>query len=73
MAMAADTPDFVRQYIEQHIGEFHNRRLASLDKLKLDQLLKRKNPYLFLATFWKDLPLKCVGMSMVGRNLPQKG
>ena len=34
-------------YVEAHIGGFHQRRLDSLNKLTLHQLLSRKNPYLF--------------------------
>jgi hypothetical protein len=37
----------VIQYIEDNIGEFHLKRIASLEKLKLADILKRKNPYLF--------------------------
>lgn len=36
-------------YIEKNIPMFHQRRLESLGKLKLDDILKRKNPYLFKA------------------------
>lgn len=36
-------------FIEQNIPAFHQRRLESLAKLKLDNVLKRKNPYLFKA------------------------
>ncbi len=36
-------------YVEDFIGEFHSRRLQSLEKLKLNEVLKRKNPYLFKA------------------------
>lgn len=36
-------------YVEMHIGDFHTRRLESLKKLKLTDILKRKNPYLFRA------------------------
>lgn len=39
----------VAEYVEQHIGDFHSRRLQSLRKLKLKTVLKRKNPYLFKA------------------------
>jgi len=38
-----------RQYVELHIGEFHQRRLDSLDGLELTKILKRKNPYLYRA------------------------
>ena len=41
----------VTQYVEENIGTFHNKRLKSLDKLKLTDVLKRKNPYLFKAKF----------------------
>lgn len=36
-------------YVENNIGTFHEKRIQSLDKLKLSQVLKRKNPYLFKA------------------------
>ncbi len=39
----------VTLYIEDNIGGFHARRLQSLHGLKLKQILKRKNPYLFKA------------------------
>lgn len=39
----------VRDYVSQNIGSFHSRRLKSLQELKLDKVLKRKNPYLFKA------------------------
>lgn len=39
----------VRQYVEENIGVFHEKRIQSLDSLKLSQVLKRKNPYLFKA------------------------
>lgn len=39
----------VVQFVEDNIGEFHERRLASLKRLKLSEVLKRKNPYLFKA------------------------
>ena len=41
--------DDVLQYVEQHIGTFHEKRITSLDNLKLSKVLKRKNPYLFKA------------------------
>lgn len=37
------------QFVENHIGDFHDARLKSLQKLKLRNILKRKNPYLFRA------------------------
>ncbi len=39
----------VSQYVEKNIGIFHQKRLQSLDSLKLSKILKRKNPYLFRA------------------------
>lgn len=41
--------DDVTRYVEENIGIFHQKRIESLDKLKLAQVLKRKNPYLFKA------------------------
>lgn len=37
----------VTSYVEEHIGEFHAKRLLSLERLKLNEILKRKNIYLF--------------------------
>lgn len=39
----------VVNFVEANIGEFHERRAGSLRSLKLIQVLKRKNPYLFKA------------------------
>jgi hypothetical protein len=39
----------VTHYVEKHIATFHEKRIQSLDKLKLSTVLKRKNPYLFKA------------------------
>lgn len=41
----------VSQYVEQNIGIFHQKRIQSLDGLKLSEVLKRKNPYLFKAKY----------------------
>ena len=38
-------------YVEQNIGNFHQKRIQSLDELKLAKVLKRKNPYLFKAKY----------------------
>lgn len=39
-----------RQFVKNRITpDFHSKRLASLEGLKLDVVLKRKNPYLFKA------------------------
>jgi len=39
----------VIRYVEENIGIFHEKRLQSLDGLKLSKVLTRKNPYLFKA------------------------
>ncbi|MFN0278158.1 MAG: PmeII family type II restriction endonuclease [Pyrinomonadaceae bacterium] len=39
----------VTRYVEENIGTFHEKRLQSLDGLKLRKVLNRKNPYLFKA------------------------
>ena len=39
----------VTKYVEDNIGTFHQKRIASLDGLSLSKVLKRKNPYLFKA------------------------
>ena len=45
--MTAITDDQIIEYVEQNIDSFHEKRLESLKKLKLNNLLRRKNPYLF--------------------------
>jgi hypothetical protein len=42
-------PELIQRYVEQHIGEFHQSRIDSLNSLRLSDVLKRKNPYLFRA------------------------
>lgn len=39
----------VSQYVEENIGTFHQKRISSLDSLRLSKVLRRKNPYLFKA------------------------
>lgn len=39
----------VTKYVENNIGSFHQARLNGLKKLKLSEVLKKKNPYLFKA------------------------
>ena len=39
----------VTLYVKENIGVFHQKRIQSIDKLKLKKVLKRKNPYLFKA------------------------
>lgn len=41
----------VIRYVEDNIGIFHQKRIASIEELKLSQVLKRKNPYLFKAKY----------------------
>ncbi|MGD1119368.1 MAG: PmeII family type II restriction endonuclease [Dehalococcoidales bacterium] len=41
--------DEVGEYVKKNIGNFHDARLESLQNLKLNDILKRKNPYLFKA------------------------
>jgi len=41
----------VTQYVEDNIGTFHQKRIDSLNKLKLKTVLKKKNPYLFKAKY----------------------
>ncbi|HMM79549.1 MAG TPA: PmeII family type II restriction endonuclease [Pyrinomonadaceae bacterium] len=36
-------------YVESNIGSFHEKRLQNLDKLELQRIISRKNPYLFKA------------------------
>jgi hypothetical protein len=39
----------VTRYVEENIGTFHEKRILSLDSLRLVKVIKRKNPYLFKA------------------------
>lgn len=39
----------MEKYVKENITSFHNKRLESISKIKLVQILKRKNPYLFKA------------------------
>jgi len=41
--------DEVINYVKRNIGIFHEKRLHSLESLRLEQVLRRKNPYLFKA------------------------
>jgi len=41
----------ILDYVEKHIGDFHTKRIDSLNTLKLSKVLKRKNPYLFKAKY----------------------
>ncbi|MCK4579756.1 MAG: cytosolic protein [Dehalococcoidia bacterium] len=39
----------VTAYVERNIGGFHSKRLQRMQKLRLTDVLRRKNPYLFKA------------------------
>ena len=41
----------ITQYVEDNIVSFHQKRIDSLDKMKLQTVLKKKNPYLFKAKY----------------------
>jgi hypothetical protein len=47
---ALETRD-VERYVQEHIGTFHQKRIQSIDDLRLTDVLSRKNPYLFKAKF----------------------
>lgn len=44
------------RFIEEHIPQFHAKRLQSLEGLQLKAVLKRKNPYLFKAKYVESAP-----------------
>ncbi|SEO15366.1 Type II restriction endonuclease EcoO109I [bacterium A37T11] len=39
----------VTKFVEENIGEFHQKRLAKVENIKLKDVLKAKNPYMFKA------------------------
>ena len=43
------TQQEITDYVEANIQNFHQRRLDNLQKLRLMDVIKRKNPYLFKA------------------------
>lgn len=45
----ANLTSAVKGYVEENIGDFHQRLLESLHKLSLATVLSKKNPYLFRA------------------------
>ena len=47
--MGKITKKNVYQYVERNIERFHTQRIENLSKLKLKNVLKKKNPYLFRA------------------------
>jgi hypothetical protein len=54
--MASVTGQEITKFIEEHIPEFHRKRLESLTSLKLKKVLGRKNPYLYKAKFVTSAP-----------------
>ena len=54
--MASVTVQEITKFIEAHIPEFHRKRLESLAGLKLQKVLRRKNPYLYKAKFVTSAP-----------------
>ncbi len=47
----------VQDYVADNIGDFHQNRLEKIKKLQLDDVLRRKNPYLFRAKSQTVIPL----------------
>jgi len=47
--MARISKEEIVVFVEDNIQDFHDRRLRSLERLKLADVLSRKNPYLFKA------------------------
>jgi hypothetical protein len=41
----------ITKYVEKNISIFHQKRIQSLEDLKLVQVLRRKNPYMFKAKY----------------------
>jgi hypothetical protein len=54
--MASVTVREITKFIEEHIPAFHRKRLESLAGLKLQKVLRRKNPYLYKAKFVTSAP-----------------
>ncbi|MBX6421172.1 MAG: cytosolic protein [Nevskia sp.] len=46
----------VQAYVEENVKKFHEVRLAKLKELTLDDLLRRKNPYLFRSKYLETAP-----------------
>jgi hypothetical protein len=47
--MRDDLFEVALKYVQENIKDFHNQRFESLNTLKFNTVLKRKNPYLFKA------------------------
>lgn len=43
------TQQEIIDYVEANIQQFHQKRIENLQKLKLKNIMRRKNPYLFKA------------------------
>ena len=43
------TIDDLNLYVNDNISTFHDRRLAKLENISLNEILRKKNPYLFRA------------------------
>ncbi len=41
--------DEVRRFVSAHIGDYHETRIEKVKRIKLAQVLQKKNPYLFKA------------------------
>ncbi len=41
----------IQEYITNNLGSFHEARIGKIKRLKLKDLIKRKNPYLFRTKF----------------------
>ncbi len=54
--MASVTVREITKFIEERIPAFHRKRLESLAGLKLQKVLRRKNPYLYKAKFVTNAP-----------------
>ena len=55
--MTTDLLQAVQDYVEENIGEFHQNRLDKIKELQLNDILRRKNPYLFRAKSQTVIPL----------------
>lgn len=47
--MTEETSRLIKEFVQENIGSFHLRRIENIKALKLNQVLKNKNPYLFRA------------------------
>lgn len=61
----------VTRYVEKNIGTFHQKRIIKLNSLKLKDVLKKKNPYLFRAKnvlTAQDI-IASIPEKLIGKNL----